>query len=299
MNPPLSVVMRSMNDGPLIAATLRSVYAQDYSGGVELIHIDSGSRDNTVEEIQATKPWKLIQIRPEEYVPGVVLNRGMREARSEWVVFLNSDAEPANRNWLSNLVAAAQAQEKIGAVFSRQIPRPDCQAVYWHDYDRCFGPERESRNWDHFFSMVSCIVNRRAWEEQPFREDLQYAEDDEWSRRLKAHGWHVAFCEESVAIHSHNYTFKQAYRRSFGDCFAAAACRADDVPRPFDWVKGLVKAVLRDAVQDFAWCRREKRLTEWPHALGVRIAPRLGRTFGYRRGWQHYHGPAADAAQKS
>lgn len=295
MSSPISIVMRSMNDGPLIAATLRALYDQDYPGGIELIHIDSGSSDDTVEKIKATNPWKLIQIRPEEYVPGVVLNRGMRAARSEWVVFLNSDAEPANRSWLSELVATARSEEKLGAVFSRQIPRSDCQAAYAYDYDRCFGPERESRKWDHFFSMVSCIVNRRAWEKQPFREDLQYAEDDEWSRRLKSHGWAVAFSEKSVAIHSHNYTFKQARRRAYGDCFAAAASRQDAMPRPFDWVIGFVKAVLRDARQDFAWCRRENRLAEWPHAVGVRIAQRIGRTSGYRGGWWHYHGQAEQA----
>ena len=290
MTAPLSVVMRSMNDGPLIGATLKSVYSQDYPGGVELIHIDSGSHDNTVEIIKSTNPRKLIQIRPEEYVPGVVLNRGMRESQSEWVVFLNSDAEPANNRWLSELVAAAQSAEKTGTVFSRQIPRPDCKAVYVHDYDRCFGPARESASWDHFFSMVSCIVNRRAWEEQPFREDLQYAEDDEWSRRLKATGWKVLFAEKSVAIHSHNYTIKQAYRRSYGDCFAAAASRPADVPRPFKWVVGLVKAVLRDASLDLKWCLRNGRVCGWPRAIGVRIAQRLGRTAGYRDGWVHYHG---------
>jgi len=279
-----------MNDGPLIGGTLKGVYSQDYPGGVKLIHIDSGSKDNTVEIIKSTNPHKLIQIRPEEYVPGVVLNRGMRESDSEWVVFLNSDGTPADNRWLSELVAAAQSGQKTGAAFSRQIPRPDCQAVYVHDYDRCFGPARESVNWDHFFSMVSCIVNRRAWEEQPFREDLQYAEDDEWSRRLKANGWQVVFAEKSIAIHSHNYTFKQAYKRSYGDCFAAAASRPDDVPRPLNWVVGLTKAVLRDAGKDLKWCLHNGRLMEWPHATGVRIAQRLGRTAGYRRGWVHYHG---------
>ncbi len=88
--------MRSKNDGPLIGAALRAVYGQDYPGGVELVHIDSGSTDGTLDAIRATKPHKLIEIRPEEYVPGVVLNRGMREAQGEWVVFLNSDGEPAN-----------------------------------------------------------------------------------------------------------------------------------------------------------------------------------------------------------
>jgi rhamnosyltransferase len=279
--------MRSKNDGPLIGAVLRSVYNQDYPGGVELVHIDSGSTDNTLDTIRATKPWKLVEIKASDYVPGVVLNRGMRESHSDWVVFLNSDAEPVNRSWLSELIAAAQAQEKTGTAFSRQVPRPDCQAIYAHDYDRCFGPQRESVNWDHFFSMVSCIVNRRAWEEQPFREDLQYAEDDEWSRRLAAAGWKVVFAEKSMAIHSHNYTLKQAYKRAYGDTFALAATN----PTPLEnynlhYTVGV--GAMRDSMRDLRWCLRAGRLAGWPHAAAVRIAQRLGKLDGYRAGWKHY-----------
>ena len=288
--PPVSVVMRSKNDGAIIGATLKTLYDQDYPGGVEVIHIDSGSTDNTLAQIRARGPSKLIQIRAEEYVPGVVLNCGMREARSEWVVFLNSDAEPANRHWLSELLDATRSEAHLGAAFSRQVPRPDCKAVYARDYDRCFGPQRESVHWDHFFSMVSCIVKRSAWEQHPFREDLQYAEDDEWSRRLKTHGWEIAFAPDSVAIHSHNYTLREAYKRAYGDTFAGAATKSQVRLRPTDWVYGVAFAAMRDAAQDLAWCRRQRRLREWPHAVGVRLAQRLGKTIGFRKGWYHYHG---------
>jgi len=281
--------MRSKNDGPLIGATLRGVYDQDLPGAVEVIHIDSGSTDQTVEIIQSTRPHKLIQIQPQEYIPGVVLNRGMRESSSPWVVFLNSDAEPANRHWLSALMAAALSQEKVGTAFSRQIPRPDCRAVFAHDYDRCFGPARDSVNWDHFFSMVSCVVNRRAWEEQPFREDLQYAEDDEWSRRLKAHGWKIVFAENSIAIHSHNYTLQQAYRRCYGDSFALAATKPEARPKWSGWFYGIVPGTIRDAQRDLSWCRSNGRLAEWPYAAAIRLAQRIGKTVGFRKGWKHYH----------
>jgi rhamnosyltransferase len=284
--------MRSMNDGPLIGNVLKGVYSQDYPGGVQLIHIDSGSKDNTVEVIKSTNPFKLIQIQPHEYIPGVVLNRGMRESQGEWVVFLNSDAEPVNNRWLSELLAAAQSAPGVGTAFSRQVPRPDCQAVFWHDYDRCFGPERESVSWDHFFSMVSCIVNRRAWEEQPFREDLQYAEDDEWSRRLKANGWGLVFADKSQAIHSHNYTLKQAYKRAYGDTFALAAT-SQTPARNYNWRYTVGVGTARDALKDLKWCLKTGKVLEWPHAVAVRFSQRRGKMDGYRAGWKHYQRDAA------
>jgi rhamnosyltransferase len=283
----VELVMRSKNDGPLIRATIQNIHRQKFPASVRIVHIDSGSTDQTVDIIRSFSPWKLIQIRPEEYVPGVVLNRGMRETTAEWVVFLNSDAEPADPDWLGGLMAAAQSAPRVGTAFSRQLPRPDCRAVFAHDYDRCFGLQRESVHWEHFFSMVSCIVNRRAWTEQPFREDLKYAEDDEWSKRLRTHGWEVVFAQESRAIHSHNYTLRESYKRCRGDTFASAAT-SPTPPRNYNYHYTVALGSLKDAAKDWAWCRRAGRLGEWPHALAVRFAQRLGKRDGYRAGWKHY-----------
>ena len=287
--PTISIVMRSFNDATLIRETLRAVHDQDYAGGVELIHIDSGSTDGTVDIIRSFNPRRLIELKPGEYVPGRVLNQGMRESRGDWVVFLNSDAEPADASWLSRLLECAHNTPMAGAVFSRQLPRPDCNAVYAHDYERCFGPHRESADWEHFFSMVSCAVYRPAWNQEPFREDLQYAEDDEWSRRLRHHHWRIGFAADSCAIHSHNYTLRQAYRRCRGDSFAQAATRRSE-PRPLGtFLHVIALGTLRDWVRDLRWCLHRSRLLAWPHASAVRLAQRLGKFQGLRQGWQHYH----------
>jgi len=292
MNNCAEIVMRSKNDGPLIGAVLRAVHRQRGTPPIRLVHIDSGSTDDTVKIIRSFRPHRLIQIRPEAYVPGVVLNRGMRETTGEWVVFLNSDAEPANDDWLATLLAAAHAAPRTATAFSRQLPRPDCEAVYAHDYDRCFGPARESTGWPHFFSMVSCVVNRAAWLAHPFREDLQYAEDDEWSQRVKQLGWRIAFAAESHAVHSHNYTRRQAFHRARGDAFAQSA--TGHQPRhPLIAYPAATAGALRDALKDWRWCRTEHRLREWPRALTVRLAQRLGKATGYRTGWHHFHSPTA------
>jgi rhamnosyltransferase len=285
---PVSVVIRSKNDGGLIGATIRGVLRQEYPGPIELVHIDSGSTDDTVEIIRGFKPAKLIQIRADEYVPGVVLNRGMREARAPWVVFLNSDCEPANPVWLSELLAAAHADPGIGAAFGRQIPRPDCQAVYAHDYERCFGAARETARWDHFFSMANSVVNRTAWEEQPFREDLQYSEDDEWSRRLVAAGWQVPYAEQAAVVHSHNYTLAQAFRRCYGEAFALAALDTVD-ERTHNLFRTVLAGVASESIRDLRYCSRTGRLLEWPHAVTVRTAQRLGKLKGFQKGWAHYN----------
>ena len=211
----------------------------------------------------------------------------MRETSGDWVVFLNADATPADDQWLSNLLAAGTAQPKTGAAFSRQLPRSDCYAIFAHDYDRCFGPERESVNWGHFFSMVSSLVYRPAWETIPFRDDLTYAEDDEWSRRLVAAGWAVPYAEESRAIHSHNYTARQSYRRCYGDSFALAATSPTPA-RNYNYHYTVALGTAKDALKDWQWCAAQGRRAEWPRAALVRLAQRLGKRDGYRAGWKHF-----------
>ena len=159
-DPLVSIVMRSFNEAWALQETLPALTAQNWQNW-ELIVIDSGSTDGSQELIRAAKPAHFVQITPREYNPSRVMNHGMRLARAERVIFLNADATPQNDHWLRPL-AEALADTRVAACFGRQIPRPDCQAVFACDYDRCFGPERESAHWDHFFSMVSSGL-RKGW----------------------------------------------------------------------------------------------------------------------------------------
>jgi rhamnosyltransferase len=276
----VSIVMRCMNEGWMLAD-------QDFEGEIELIAIDSGSTDGSLETIQAAAPHKLIQIKPGEYIPGVVMNRGAREASHDWIVYLNADATPVGRDWLTQLLKPCLSAAKFGAGFSRQIPRPDCDAVFAHDYDRCFGPKRESVKWDHFFSMVSSVTHRSVLEVEPIREDLQYAEDDEWTRRLKAAGYEIVFAEKSVAMHSHNYTVQQCFKRAFGDAKALAAT-SELPPSHFGMLNFVGLGWAHDFAKDAIWCLKNGHFMGIPHAAAVRFYQRLGRRKGFLDGWKHY-----------
>src|SRR6476469_3665670 len=95
-----------------------------------------------------------------------------------------------------------------------------CRIQRWR---RCFGANRESTRWDHFFSMVSSGLRKDIWSRRGFLEKMQYSEDDEYTRWCRAQGYKVVYCPESVVIHSHNYTPVQAYKRSYGEGRALAA----------------------------------------------------------------------------
>jgi len=288
--PFVSIIMRSFNEGWALRETLPALQTQRYHNR-ELIVIDSGSTDGSVELIRAAKPAHFIQIKSSEYNPSRVMNHGMELAKSEFGIFLNADATPANDGWLDPLVASLQ-DKNTAAVFGRQIPRPDCQAVYAHDYERCFGWDRESSYWRHFFSMVSSGLRKDIWKRRGFLEKLQYSEDDEYTRWCRSQGFRVLYCPDSVVIHSHNYTPQQAYKRSFGEAKALAAVWTGS-PSAISWPRTFLLGWINDVRRDFMYCARRGRLREFPHAARIRYEQRCARVTGFREGWKFYRANTA------
>lgn len=273
--------MRSFNEGWALRATLTALKIQDYSPW-ELIVFDSGSTDGSVDLIKKANPKHFVQLEPQDYKPGRVMNQGVRLAQSDFCIFLNADATPQGTRWLSPLVRALE-NPSHAAVFSRQIPRPDCRAVYACDYERCFGEQRVSTRWNHFFSMVSSGIRKDVWSKRGFLENLQYAEDDEYTRWCKARGYQIVFCPDSVVMHSHNYSPDQAYKRSYGDA------KSLGLSSPFararaSWFYTCVLGWLNDLRFDLQYCARHKRFAEIPHAARIRWWQRQGRFHGYRAG---------------
>ncbi|NQZ56965.1 MAG: glycosyltransferase [Lentisphaeraceae bacterium] len=278
----VSVVMRNKNEGPVVAETLAMLGKQDFQGKVELIVIDSGSTDCSLQILKDYQPDYLHEIKPHEYIPGVILNWGMRRASHDWVVFLNSDATPLNEQWLTNLLIASVTSKNFGAAFSQQVVRKGAKAVFAIDYDKCFGPHRISDQWDHFFSMVSSIAYKPSWGKHPFDEAFQYSEDDEWSRRLKRAGYEIVYVAESKVIHSHNYTFKQTIKRAYGEMVA----RVQDKLVPANSIS-LLKDVFISSlgawIKDIPYHLRNGKALEIPSTYFIRFAQRYGAWKGSRK----------------
>jgi rhamnosyltransferase len=290
-DPPASIIMRSYNEAWALHDTLPALRAQEYKNW-ELIVIDSGSTDGSAALIRQARPKQFIQITPREYNPSRVMNQGMQLARSEFGIFLNADATPLGNNWLRLLVEAL-SDARVAAVFGRQIPRPNCQAVFAHDYERCFGPNRESAHWEHFFSMASSGIRKDIWTKRGFNPRMQYSEDDEYTRWCRAQGYAVVYAPGSVVMHSHNYTPAQAGKRSFGEARALAAVwtgRRQDL----NWPRTVLLGWLNDACRDWRFCSRTNRLREWPHALKIRWHQRSAKLAGFKDGWAFYRRPESD-----
>lgn len=81
--------MPSYNSGSYIAESLESILDQSYQD-FEIIVVDDGSTDNTIEIVQSYEE-RVKLFRQENHGSAAARNRGAREAKGKWLAFLDSD----------------------------------------------------------------------------------------------------------------------------------------------------------------------------------------------------------------
>lgn len=88
----VSIIMPSWNTGRFIEESIRSVLSQTYEKW-ELLIVDDCSTDNTDEVVKPFLTDERIKYLKNEKNSGAALtrNRAMREAKGEWIAFLDSD----------------------------------------------------------------------------------------------------------------------------------------------------------------------------------------------------------------
>lgn len=88
----ISVVIPLYNKEKIIERTLKSVLSQDYDD-IEVIVVNDGSTDNSVEVIKSIKDPRITVIEQENGGPSKARNTGIKHARGEWLVTLDADDE--------------------------------------------------------------------------------------------------------------------------------------------------------------------------------------------------------------
>ena len=293
-NIPITVIMRCYNDAPILPRTLAALAAQR-GVAVTVIVFESASTDGSRAIVAAQAGFAIVDLAPGTYWSSTVLNQGLARAETDLVAFVNSDAVLVDECCLARLAAAIQADAGCAASFARQVPRADCSPCTRMDLATAFEWRHELGIHADCLSMVCSMVRRSVWEALPFDEALTFAEDYVWSRAAQARGFHIRYVPEAVAEHSHEYTFSQQYRRSFGD--AAAMSRIAKAPPTGNILTGVIlpwgKRCLRDA-----W-----RLVRLGHPGAVWRLPAyrwpkmLGEWHGARAGWHCFQVPGGGTRQ--
>jgi rhamnosyltransferase len=289
--PSISIVVPTFNGASTLPALLDAIARQRIERPFEVVAIDSGSTDGSVELLRAAGA-RLITIAAGTFNHGLTRNLGIEASAGELVVLIVQDAVPASDTWLSALTRPLALDGCLAGTFARQLPRPDAGALTRHYLARWFASSHRARTvaatgaeldalppparLDRctFDNVCSCI-RRSVWQQHPFRE-TPIGEDIEWARDVLSAGYRIAYVPDAAVVHSHersaSYEFNRTrvlHRRLY-ELFGVQT-----IPTPFHLARAIGACIATHAR-----CERSVRATAlafaWPlgQYLGARSAIR-------------------------
>jgi len=228
-----SVIIPTKNAGPLFKKVLDAVLSQKTPWDYDVLVIDSGSTDGTVEYARKSGV-SLHQIPAKAFGHGKTRNLGISLTTGEFAVMITHDALPASEFWLFELVKAVEQSDDVAGAFGRHIAYAhdgpflarDLQLHFngflqWPPVVRMDDKERYKadqgyRQVLHFFSDNNACLRRSVWEKIPYPE-VDFAEDQLWAGQIIEAGYGKAYADKAVVYHSHTFGFIELCRRSFDE----------------------------------------------------------------------------------
>lgn len=296
--PTATVTVLTYNGERYLDALLDAVESQRYPAEFDVLVVDSGSTDRTLEIVAAHPRVRLHQIPNSEFAHGATRNLAAQLATGEVVVYVTHDAVPASNDWLAGLIYPMADDERIAAVVGKQVPRAGCLPILKYDIQRVFqrlGPDYaitvvsgsavRDGEWDaaKFYSDANSAARRSVLMGPVPYPDVDYAEDQAFAGALLAAGYRKAYSPRGVVEHSNDLTL-----RTIGPRIAeeVVALRRIGTVVPRLSVMGAVKQSVKWSTVDAGWILIDRDLTAL-RKLGWLLAnPWFHRAkwFGFRRG---------------
>jgi GT2 family glycosyltransferase len=210
----LSVVLPTLNGAPTIGEQLEALTRQDWDEGWELVVVDNGSTDATLEIVESYRNRlpALVVVEASDR-PGMAhaINVGVRAATGDAVLFVNDDDIVAD-GWLGAMGAALRDHDAVaGALEFDRLNEPWAVAVRGRPQSE--GLMRFELGQLPFAFAATLGVSKRLHDEiGGFDDELDTAgEDVDYSWRLQYTGEEIHFVPSAVT----HYRLRGGVRAGF------------------------------------------------------------------------------------
>lgn len=229
-----TVFIPTYNGEEYLEDLLKMVFSQKLDRKFEVLVIDSGSTDNTLNIVKKFKEVNLIEIPNEDFGHGKTRNLAAKKAKGDYMVYLSQDAVPAHNKWLEFMIEPFFINDQVYCVFGKQIPRPFADATTKREVSSVFnslGPEHsiminrqfslltgvESKPYLTFFSDVNSAVRRDyILNKIPYR-DVRYSEDQLLGSDVLKNKYLKAYSPMGSVFHSNEYSTSDYFLRKFDE----------------------------------------------------------------------------------
>jgi rhamnosyltransferase len=197
--PLASVVIRSKDEAPAIGRLIDLLRTQTIASRLELIVVDSGSTDGTVDIVRA-RGIAPIEIPAASFTFGGALNAGCKLATAPLIVALSAHAFPRDERWAARMVAAFDDERVACACGDDRAPdgSPLRGAVL-----QDAGHARRHPFWG--YSNAAGAFRADLWRQRHWRVDMPGTEDKEWAWVWLERGWLVRVDPALGVDHDHSH----------------------------------------------------------------------------------------------
>ena len=227
-NPQISVVIPVKNGKGTIGDCLDGIFTQTVKDLLEVIVIDSGSADGTLDVLRRY-PVHLCTIPASDFNHGDTRNHGVRMARGEFVVMTVQDAKPADTQWIERMLEhfsdphvagvcglqfVAHDLDKNPMQWFRPCSEPEPRVVHFPNPEefRSLPPRTQTElcRWDD----VTAMYRRSALLETPFQR-VSFSEDEVWARDALSKGYALVYEPRAQVCHYHHETLPFRFKRAY------------------------------------------------------------------------------------
>jgi rhamnosyltransferase len=229
-----TIAILTFNGEKDIDEILAKVSEQKLDDEFEVLVIDSGSTDQTLDIIKKHKKVILHEIPNSEFGHGKTRQLAAKLAKGEFVVYLTHDAIPATESWLYEMLRPFEMNPKIVGVLGRQQPRLGCIPLIKYDIIgvfKGFGPQfgttifykdtfidsQSVYDAVAFYSDSNSAARKSALLGEIPYQDVDYAEDQVFGRDILENGYYKAYAPRGVVFHSNEIRISEYRNRIFDE----------------------------------------------------------------------------------
>lgn len=272
-----SIIIRTLNEARYLPRLLEAIDAQRSEFRSEVVLVDSGSTDGTLE-IAHAHGCRILRIAKAEFSFGRSLNRGCEAANGEFLVMISGHCVPCHGSWLQRLVAPL-AEGIVAYSYGRQLGGPDTHWSEHRIFAKYFPEQSELPQQGIYCNNANSALLKTVWSQYKFDEQLTGLEDMHLAQRLVEDGQKVGYVAEAAVFHYHHERWPQVRTRFEREALALQRIRPDLVVRKRDFFRYLTKAVGADLQHAL---RNRLPLQNWPNVWRYRLAQYWGSYSGNR-----------------
>jgi len=275
--PSCSVVIRAYNEEKWLGRLLEGIAHQTVKQ-VEVILVDSGSTDRTVE-IAKSYGAQIVRIEPQEFTFGRSLNRGIARATYECVVIASAHVYPVYPDWLERLLAPF-GDERIALSYGKQRGNEYSYFSERQIFFQWYGEATNLRQDHPFCNNANAAIRRSLWQQHPYDETLSGLEDIAWAKWAIEQGYSIAYVAEAEIIHVHQETPRAVYNRYRREAMAFKRL----FPQETFTLKDFLRLTSSNLLADLWHAYQSKQLKQhWKDIFWFRVMQFWGTYRGYRQ----------------